>query len=351
MVSGTVTVSAAATDAESGIAGVQFKLDGSDLGAEDVTAPFSVLWDTSSATPGTYSLTALARDQAGNERESSLVLVTVEPAVQPRTPSAGTIYVSTYSKGTITNGPQCNNVYYSFADEDILAYDTVSGCWSLYFDGSNVGLGEVNSFHIMPDGSILLAVRDPDELPGLGSVDSSDIVRFIPTALGENNTRGTFELYFKGANVGLGPSSEASGEKIDAISMLPDGRLVISTSHNYSVPGVSGQDEDLIAFTATSLGMATSGTWELYFDGSLVGLHDGSKDEDVEGVSIGDNGDIYLSTNGDFSVPGLSGDGADIFRCRPLSTGSQTSCTYDLVWRGSEYGLSGHSLTGIHIAR
>ena len=39
-VSGTVTLSAAASD-NVGVAGVQFKLDGVNLGAEDTTSPYS----------------------------------------------------------------------------------------------------------------------------------------------------------------------------------------------------------------------------------------------------------------------------------------------------------------------
>src|SRR6266850_307509 len=44
-VSGTTTVSATASD-NVGVAGVQFKLDGANLGAEDTTSPYSVSWNT-----------------------------------------------------------------------------------------------------------------------------------------------------------------------------------------------------------------------------------------------------------------------------------------------------------------
>ncbi len=64
-VSGTTAVSADASD-NVGVAGVQFKLDGADLGAEDTSAPYSVAWDTSTAPNGSHTLTAVARDTAGN---------------------------------------------------------------------------------------------------------------------------------------------------------------------------------------------------------------------------------------------------------------------------------------------
>src|SRR5204863_6767071 len=71
-VSGTITITATATDA-SGIAGVQFIVDGANLGAEDTSSPFSVQWDTTSRTNGTHSLTASARDNSGNSATSAAV--------------------------------------------------------------------------------------------------------------------------------------------------------------------------------------------------------------------------------------------------------------------------------------
>src|SRR6267142_7176951 len=47
-VSGTTSVTASASD-NVGVVGVQFRLDGSNLGAEDTTAPYSVSWNTTSA--------------------------------------------------------------------------------------------------------------------------------------------------------------------------------------------------------------------------------------------------------------------------------------------------------------
>jgi hypothetical protein len=75
-VAGTVTVSANATDTV-GAVGVQFKLDGANLGAEDTTAPYSVSWDTTSASNGSHTVTAVARDGAGNTATSTAVSVTV----------------------------------------------------------------------------------------------------------------------------------------------------------------------------------------------------------------------------------------------------------------------------------
>src|SRR5438128_4345417 len=59
-VTGSVAVKACASD-NSGIAGVQFKLDGVNLGAEVTTAPYSITWSTTTAANGAHMLTAVAR--------------------------------------------------------------------------------------------------------------------------------------------------------------------------------------------------------------------------------------------------------------------------------------------------
>jgi hypothetical protein len=75
-VSGSTAVTANATD-NVGVVGVQFKLDGQNLGAEDTTAPYLVAWDTTTAGNGTHQLTAVARDAAGNTTTSAVATVTV----------------------------------------------------------------------------------------------------------------------------------------------------------------------------------------------------------------------------------------------------------------------------------
>ena len=215
----------------------------------------------------------------------------------------------------------------------------------MYFDGSDVGVtADVDAFGLMSDGTILISLDVAATVGSLGTVDDSDIIRFTPTSLG-TNTAGTFSWYFDGSDVGL----SSNGEDVDAIDFAPDGRLLISTTGSFSVTGASGADEDLVAFSATSLGSTTSGTWSLYFDGSDVGLNTSSS-EDVNGVWVDHaNNEIYLTTLGSFSVTGASGDGSDIFICTPSSLGSTTSCTFTIYWDGSNNGFGGEITDGVHI--
>ena len=75
-VEGAIPVSANATD-NVGVVGVQFYLDGSPLGSEDTNPPYSITWDTTSVPNGSYTLTATARDAAGNVGTSPPVRVDV----------------------------------------------------------------------------------------------------------------------------------------------------------------------------------------------------------------------------------------------------------------------------------
>jgi len=234
-----------------------------------------------------------------------------------------------------------------FADEDILSYNRATSTWSMYFDGSDVGLtSDVDAFFRMSDGTILLSVDTDGTVGTFGTVDDSDIIRFIPTSLGAN-TAGSFSWYFDGSDVGL----TTTAEDIDAIGFAPNGKLVISTLGSYGVTGVSGNDEDLIAFTATTLGSATTGTWSLYFDGSDVGLNEATS-EQINGIWIEAlTNKIYLTTAGAFSVSGLSGTGSDIFICTPGTLGSTTSCTYTSYWIGASNGFAGEIIDGLHIVK
>ena len=76
--SGAVTVRADASD-NVGVVGVQFRVDGAALGAEDTTPPYSVAWDTLGAASGAHTVSAVARDAAGNSAVAQ-VAVTVDNA-------------------------------------------------------------------------------------------------------------------------------------------------------------------------------------------------------------------------------------------------------------------------------
>jgi uncharacterized protein YgiM (DUF1202 family) len=101
-VAGDLTISATATD-NVGVAGVQFKLDGGNLGNEDTSSPFSIVWNSANATDGTHTITATARDAAGNTTTSSAVTITIKNTVVVDT-TAPTVSITTPSNNSVVGG-------------------------------------------------------------------------------------------------------------------------------------------------------------------------------------------------------------------------------------------------------
>ncbi len=87
-VSGSVALSATASDAL-GVVGVQFLVDGQAHGAEDLTAPFGATLDATSLSTGAHTVSARARDAAGNVGTAAVVPISVGTG-----PSATATYTS-----------------------------------------------------------------------------------------------------------------------------------------------------------------------------------------------------------------------------------------------------------------
>jgi N,N-dimethylformamidase beta subunit-like, C-terminal/Domain of unknown function (DUF4082)/Concanavalin A-like lectin/glucanases superfamily/Bacterial Ig-like domain/Bacterial Ig domain len=103
-VGGTIILSATASD-NIGVVGVQFKANGANVGPEITAAPYQVPWNTTGLTSGVYTITAVARDAAGNSTTSSGIQVTVDstaPTITVRTPVSGATGVATDIEPTVT---------------------------------------------------------------------------------------------------------------------------------------------------------------------------------------------------------------------------------------------------------
>jgi hypothetical protein len=79
---------------------VQFRLDSGNLGSEDTSAPYSVTWDTTTASAGPHTLTAIAKDAANHTTTATSVSVTVDNSV-PTGPTPVAAY--SFENGTGTS--------------------------------------------------------------------------------------------------------------------------------------------------------------------------------------------------------------------------------------------------------
>jgi cysteine-rich repeat protein len=75
-VAGLITLVANATD-NVGVASVQFLVDGANFGEPDTTSPYSIDLDTSTLSAGSHTISAVARDAAGNSTTAALLTISV----------------------------------------------------------------------------------------------------------------------------------------------------------------------------------------------------------------------------------------------------------------------------------
>ena len=277
----------------------------------------------------TYTVSLTVTDDDGDSDSTSQSVTVTDPPPPP--PPGGGLYLA--FKSAVTIGGLT-------ADEaDIVHWDGAA-TYTLAFDGSDVGLGafKIDGFDVIGPNQVLLSFTGSGTVPGVGTVDDSDIVLFTGT-LGSAPS-GTFSMYFDASDVGLSDKNE----DVDGLTLLDDGSLLISTTGSFSVSDVSGEDEDVIRFSGT-FGSATSGTFSLYFDGSDVEMT--NKKEDI-GALASDGANLYFSTIDNFNAGGLEAEAEDVL----MFSGTfepATSGTFVIFWDGSTEGIT-ESVVGIDLS-
>jgi FtsP/CotA-like multicopper oxidase with cupredoxin domain len=161
----------------------------------------------------------------------------------------------------------------SVQDEDVVLYD--NGVWSLYFDGSDVGLDtsndeDVDAFDILADLSVIVSTVGTVSVPGVttgAGTDDSDMLRCVGT-FGPTTTC-TWSVYFDGSDIALA----AGSEDVDGVAVTGT-TIYLSTTGAFAMPSVlSGGGEDVFACNGAGTGPVTTCTSRtMYFDGSAAGL-------------------------------------------------------------------------------
>lgn len=134
-VSGTISVTATASDVDSDLTGVQFKLNGANLGSQDTSSPYSYSWNTTSASNGVYTITAVATDGAGNSTTSAARTVTVSNASGGSSP---TVSITAPSNSATVSNTVTITATASDPDSDLVGVQ-------FKLDGSNLGSQDTSS--------------------------------------------------------------------------------------------------------------------------------------------------------------------------------------------------------------
>jgi len=213
-VSGTISLNAAASD-NVGVAGVQFKVDGVNIGAEDTTSPYSVSWDTRTVSNGSHSITAVARDAAGNTRTSAAVSVTVNNTAPDTT--APTVSISAPASGATVSG----SVSLSATASDNVGVVGVQ----FKVDGANIGA---------EDSSSPYSVSWDTRTAANGSHSITAVAR---DAAG--NTRTSAAVSVTVNNVGLDTTAPTVSISAPAAGATVSGSVTLSASASDNV-GVAG---------------------------------------------------------------------------------------------------------------
>ncbi|MDP3696740.1 MAG: Ig-like domain-containing protein [Candidatus Taylorbacteria bacterium] len=235
---GTVAVSANAADTGgSGLVGVQFLLDGANFQAEDTTFPYSITWDTTTTTNANHTLTAVARDGAGNQTTSSLVTVRVNNPVDACSVNAGDSikinWTSRYSRDcSVYEDLNSNGVYN--AGTDTLFWSegsTTSGTSNRAINGNSSGPIFVSKTYKIDCTGTSSSLTKPSSgtnawdtgASSVQSVASGDVYTEFST--NENNT-------YKMGGLGVGDTNQSYTDIDYALYPAIDGNLYLYENGN-----------------------------------------------------------------------------------------------------------------------
>ena len=122
----------------------------------------------------------------------------------------------------------------SFEDGDVVEYNPTTHAASVFFDEGLFSNGEdVDAFHLLGNGNYLLSTTGSATLGGL-SFEDGDIIEYNPTL-------NTSSLFF---DEGL----FSHDEDIDAMFLQSNGNLVLSTSSSAQLGGLGFTDGDLVEY-------------------------------------------------------------------------------------------------------
>jgi hypothetical protein len=328
-VSGSVQLSAAATD-NVGVVGVVFRVDTTVVGAEDFSSPYSVSWDTRSVANGMHTVTASARDAAGNTTTTNPVTINVNNASPPAGAAivVGQVVVDPPTLETIGVALPITSGDTNYNAEVLVSYRKVGDVtWNVALpllrvrpetlsneDPTPFPVGEQfagSIFDLTPDSDyeVLLDVRDPDG----GSTTRTVTVHTRPVPAANPATLRIVNVASQAAlNLALGNAQPgdvitlADGTYTGGISVARSG-----TSANPIFVRGASRDGTIIDAPGATYGVAISGSYvtveNLTVRSSSWGLLlDGASNLVVRRLRV---------TNVSFGMDGRGGSKRDFYIC------------------------------------
>lgn len=226
-VSGNVAVTATATDS-GGVAGVQFLVDGNNIGSEDTSSPYSVTWNSTTATNGSHTLTAVARDVAGNTTTSNSVNVTVSNDTTPPTVSVTAPANSATVSGTTTVTASASDnvgvvgVQFRVDGQSIGSEDTTSP-YSVSWDTTTIANGSRSITAVARDAAGLSTTSSAVSVTVLNPVQKTTMITLSFEGRSSRVSTGTLSLLSSSKAVlnNYNFTTNSSGQASITMSALP----------------------------------------------------------------------------------------------------------------------------------
>lgn len=182
----------------------------------------------------------------------------------------------------------------TFGKDDLVEYNPSTDTSTLYFNGDLFsGTADIDAAHVLDNGNIILSTVGNATLGGL-SFTIGDLAEYNPTT-------DTATLYFD-------QDLFSQAENIDAVHVLDNGNIVLSTVGSATLGGLSFAPDDLTEYNPTT------DTATLFLDGSLF-----SSAGNIDAVHVLESGNIVLSTLEGATLDGLSFTCGDLVEYNPTT--------------------------------
>jgi hypothetical protein len=220
-VSGTIILNAEVSD-DVGVASVQFRVDGVGLGTPATLAPYSLEVDTTLLTNGTHTLSAYARDRAGNSSEATVTVTVVNQQPPTPTPTGGPLTL--LGNDTVLDNPDSHAAGSAEAFQYLAEASGTVGHIHLYVDSPNAAeeivVGLYTNTRDDNPGVLLSQATMTNPVPG-----SWNIVDMPPTSITGGarywiavlSPVGGGRVHFRDTFTGLKAQESAQGD----LSILP----------------------------------------------------------------------------------------------------------------------------------
>lgn len=279
--SSTVTLVASSSD-NVAVAGVQFYINGVAQGSEDVSAPYSIAWDSTASSSGSKIIFAVARDSSNNFATSSSVTFTTSNtgatpssiAVTSATTTATITWTTSAAASSKINfGPTTN--YGSTTIEKDISPRVTSHSFTLVnlprcalinfivisrttIDSATSSNNTFTTKGCIGGGAITSSQFGAITTAAGGSINNDKITLTVPTAFTGTTTAATFQAHKLDpvsffASAGIPNGKNKVGNEAYNLKALTDATTTLSTFTEDLDVSLTYEDSDIVGINENSL--------------------------------------------------------------------------------------------------